>query len=282
MPSSRGARRASQPSALAALLASAALITALLLTLTSFGTAAAQQAEEPELTWAPLVTLPPIAAPPILSPYELADGYTIGSPDAPVALEVWEDFQCPFCQRFTFQVKPALVEQYIRTGQARLTFRNLAFLGDESHWAAVAASLAADQDRFWPFHDHLFGNLLGENVGSYSLERLLAMGEASGLDMQRFREGLVLENARQRFAEIDAASRAEAGALGIGSTPTVTVNGVPLGSPDLQTVSAAIDAALAAPSPSPMAVPASPDAAGTASVERGVAEPSAGASPAAG
>jgi protein-disulfide isomerase len=221
------------------------------------GTTAAQETEEPELTWAPLVTLPPIAAPPILSPYDLADGYALGSPDAPVAIEVWEDFQCPFCQRFTFQIEPAIIERYVRTGQARLTFRHLAFLGQESHWAAVASSLAADQDRFWQFHDHLFGNLLGENRGSFDLERLLAMGEASGLDMTRFREGLSLENARQRFAEIDAASRADAAALGIGSTPTVTVNGVPLLSPDLETVSAAIDAALAAaPATTPTAAPA--------------------------
>lgn len=240
--------------------------------MTMVGTAAAQEAEEPELTWAPLVTLPPIAAPPILSPYELADGYTLGSPDAPVAIEIWEDFQCPFCQRFTFQVEPALVERYIRTGQARLTFRHLAFLGQESHWAAVASSLAADQDRFWQFHDHLFGNLLGENRGSYDLERLLAMGEASGLDMERFRAGLSLDEARQRFAEIDAVSRADASALGIGSTPTVTVNGVPLQSPDLETVSAAIDAALAAVTPA-----ATPTAAPAAS-----AQASPAASPAAG
>ena len=194
-------------------------------------------------------------APPVRTPTGLADGYALGSPDAPVAIEVWEDFQCPFCQRFTFQVKPALVERFVETGPARLTFRDLAFLGDESQWAAVAASLAADQDRFWPFHDHLFGNLLGENVGSYSLERLLAIGEASGLDMPRFREGLVLEAARQRFREIDATSRAAAATLGITATPTVTVNGVVLESPDLDTVSAAVEAALAeaAVSPSPKA-----------------------------
>jgi protein-disulfide isomerase len=234
------------------------------------GTTLAQQTEEPELTWAPLVTLPPIAEPPIRSPYELADGYTLGSPDAPVAIEVWEDFQCPFCQRFTFQIEPALVERYVRTGLARLTFRQLAFLGQESQWAAVASSLAADQDRFWPFHDYLFANLLGENRGSYGLERLLAIGEASGLDMESFRQGLALEAARARFARIDSDSRAAAAALGIASTPTVTVNGVSLPSPDLDTVSAAIEAALAAAGPE-----ASPSAAPAASAEASLPAPTA-------
>jgi protein-disulfide isomerase len=228
-----------------ALAAAAALVLATLSTAAPVG-AAAEPTEGPELTWAPLVTLPPIAPPPILTPLDLADGYSLGASDAPVAIEVWEDFQCPFCQRFTFQVKPALVERFVETGQARLTFRNLAFLGDESHWAAVAGSLAADQDRFWPFHDYVFANLLGENVGSFSLDRLLAIGEAASLDMQRFREGLVLDAARARFREIDATARAEAAALGINATPTVTVDGVVLPSPDLETVSAAVEAALAA------------------------------------
>jgi len=220
------------------------LLASLLLAATP-GAAAAQATEEPELTWAPLVTLPPIVAPPVDSPVELARGFTLGLEAAPVAVEVWEDFQCPFCQRFTFQIKPAIVEEYVRTGRAHLTFRNLAFLGDESHWAAVAASLAADQNRFWPFHDYLFAYLLGENVGSYSLERLLAMAEAAGLDMAEFKAGLVLDRARERFAEIDAEARQDAGALGISATPTVTVDGVPLQSPDFETVAAAIDAALA-------------------------------------
>ncbi len=206
--------------------------------------AMAQGDEEPQLTWAPLVTPPLVVAPAIVSPAELADGYALGDPDAPVTLEVWEDFQCPFCQRFTFQVEPQIVERYIKTGQVRLVFRNLAFLGDESHWAAVAASLAADQDKFWPFHDYLFANLRGENQGSYSLDRLLEIGEAVELDMDAFRAGLTLDNARERFARIQAEANAEASAAGINATPTVTVDGVPLQAPDFETVAAAIDVAL--------------------------------------
>jgi protein-disulfide isomerase len=225
--------------------ATISLLLAVALMISAGGVSTAQETAGPELTWAPLVTLPPIAAPPISYPLELADGFRLGTADAPVAIEVWEDFQCPFCQRFTYQVEPALVAEYVLPGQASLTFRQLPFLGDESHWAAVAASLAAEQGRFWPFHDYLFANLLGENVGSYELDRLLAMGEAAGLDMARFKEGLTLERARQRFAEIEAEARRDASALGISATPTVTVNGIPLESPDFETVAAAVDAALA-------------------------------------
>ncbi len=211
--------------------AAASLLIALLLVVTSVMTVSAQ-GEEPELTWAPLVTPPPITQPSIWSPTDQVDGFAMGSPDAPVTVEIWEDFQCPFCQRFTFEVEPSIVEQYVNSGEVRLVFRSLAFLGEESHWAAVAASLAADQNKFWPFHDLLFTNLKGENRGSYDLDRLLEMGAAAGLDMDQFKAGLTLDNARARFAEIEAEARRDAMALGISATPTVTVDGVPLQAPD--------------------------------------------------
>jgi protein-disulfide isomerase len=160
-------------------------------------------------------------------------------------VEIWEDFQCPFCQRFTYEVEPSIVEQYVQTGDVRLVFRNLAFLGDESHWAAVASSLAADQNLFWPFHDYLFANFQGNESGGFHIDRLLEMGEAAGLDMDEFKRGLVLESARERFAVIQSEANAEAYAKGIGATPTVVVNGTPLQAPDFASVADAIDIELA-------------------------------------
>jgi protein-disulfide isomerase len=198
----------------------------------------------PTLTFAPLVTLPPVYAPPVSTPTDLADGTSLGLAEAPVEVEVWEDFQCPYCRLFTFQVEPLIVEDYVATGKARLVFRTLSFLGEESRWAAVAADLAADQDRFWPYHDHLFANQLGENVGSFTPDRLVDMAEAVGLDMDDFIDGLQLDAARARYARIQAQEDGDAAALGIRRTPTVVVEGVALDSPDYDTVSAAIDAAL--------------------------------------
>jgi protein-disulfide isomerase len=241
-------RTVRRPSRRAGLTSVTSLLLAGLLAVSGAAATGAQDAPEPELTWAPLVTLPPVVAPSVVSPAELSDGYTLGDPDAPVAIEVWEDFQCPFCQRFALQIKPLIVSEYVETGKASLTFRNLAFLGDESHWAAVAADLAAEQDGFWPFHDYLFANLLGENVGSYDLDRLLAMAEAAGLDMEQFRAGLVLDKARERFARIEAESRQDAGALGISSTPSLVLDGQLLVFDDFEQALAAIDAAVVAAS----------------------------------
>jgi protein-disulfide isomerase len=110
----------------------------------------------------------------------------------------------------------------------------------------VAARLAADQDAFWPYHDYLFANQLGENVGSFSVERLRQIASLVGLDRSTFDAGLALDAARASFAEIRTEFEADAARLGIRSTPTIVVDGERLEANDLETIRAAIDAALAA------------------------------------
>ena len=213
----------------------------------------------PTLTFAPLVTLPPIVIPAARDTAGLEDGYAIGSPDAPVTMEVWEDFQCPYCLRWTAQIEPQVMEAFVKPGLVRLTYRPMAFLGEESQCAAVAADIAAEQNRFWPLHDLFFANQRGENVGSFGLDRILEMAQAAGLDMDALTAGLQLDAARARYATLEAASRAGATALGIQATPSVVVNGALLASPDFATISAAVAQALGAgtsPAASPVASPA--------------------------
>ena len=193
----------------------------------------------------PLVTLPPIVTPSSLTPTDLADGHTIGDAEAPITVEVWADYQCPYCALFSTQVEPLLVATYVQTGRVRVVYRDLAFLGDESRWAAVAARLAEEQDAFWPYHDYLFANQLGENVGSFSIERLQEIAGRVDLDRTTFDAGLQLDAAREMFADIRTGFEADAGALGIHSTPTIVVNGAVVEGNDWDSVKAAIDEALA-------------------------------------
>jgi len=197
-------------------------------------------------TVAPLVTPPPIVAPTALTPTDLASGYTLGGPDAKVTVEAWEDYQCPYCHQFTEAVEPQVVKDYVETGKVRLTFRNFAFLGDESAWAAVAADLAKAQGKFWPYHDYLYANQLGENVGSFSVARLQMIADAVGLDRTAFDAGMQLDAARARYAQLKQLSDPEATKLGITATPTIVVDGKKLPGNDWASIRAAIDAALVA------------------------------------
>ncbi|MEW6569399.1 MAG: thioredoxin domain-containing protein [Chloroflexota bacterium] len=87
-----------------------------------------------------------------------APGRVLGEAEAPVLIELYEDFQCPACGAFTRSIKPLLVQNFVATGQTRLAFRHFAFIGPESLRAAEASMCADEQGRFWDYHDLLFAN----------------------------------------------------------------------------------------------------------------------------
>ena len=101
----------------------------------------------------PAGTLPlGLTAPAVTIPSSIPrDGRTLGSPTAPVSLEIWADFQCPACGNFTRTIEPVVIDRYVETGKVKLTFHDYAFIGDESLDAAAAARCAAQQGRFWEY-----------------------------------------------------------------------------------------------------------------------------------
>ena len=96
------------------------------------------------------------------------DGRVEGDPSAPIRIIAWEDFQCPFCGRFSTETEPLLREEFVDTGIASFEFRHLAFLGIESVRAAEASECANEQGFFWEYHDILFLRQGDENAGVYS------------------------------------------------------------------------------------------------------------------
>jgi protein-disulfide isomerase len=151
-------------------------------------------------------------------------GFTLGRADAPVAIDVYEDFQCPACLRWGQAVFPSLARNEIAAGRARLVFHGYAFIGPESVEAGKAAWAASRQDRFWDMWATLYANQgLHENGGAFSHDRLVAMADAIDLDPARFAADFASAAAAAAVKDgIDEALRA-----GVQSTPTVLVNGQP-------------------------------------------------------
>ena len=168
---------------------------------------------------------PALISPASSYPTGLADGEALGKADAPVTLEVWSDFQCPFCGQFARAYLPRLVSDFVVNGQLRIVAHDIDFLGrghpDESADAAVAASCAADQGRYWQYHDLLFWNQAGENLGAFDPPRLQAMADELGLDRASWGSCL----ADPQRAQDVAAATSRALASGIDSTPTLILDG---------------------------------------------------------
>ncbi len=163
----------------------------------------------------PAPTSPPSPSP---SPSPtFAEGTAVGPSDAPVRIEIWADFQCPFCRLLSHGIEPELVRTYAATGRARLVYRDFAFLGQESIDAAVAARCADRQGAFWRYHDLLFASQQGENQGGFRREVLVGLAGFAGLDGPAFERCLD----DPEVAAAVAAETEEGRRLGIDSTPTL-------------------------------------------------------------
>lgn len=146
---------------------------------------------------------------------------TLGDANAPVLLVEWADFQCPFCQRFNEQVITPLEKDYIATGKVRYSFRDFAFLGQESVDAAVAARCANEQGNFWQYHDKLYASQNGENQGGFSKDNLKKFAKDLGLDTATFNACL---DSNKYVDAVNADTNAGKTA-GVSGTPTSFVNG---------------------------------------------------------
>lgn len=174
------------------------------------------------------------------------NGRQLGDPNAPVVLEVFEDFQCPACLEFTENIEPALLTNYVETGKVLFIFRFNPFIDDrsstnESDQAANASLCANEQGKFWEYHDMLFANQKGENIGAYSNRRLQAFAETLSLDMDAF-NSCFKDNKYQDEIFQDLALVRERFVTG---TPTVFVNGQILPNFAYGTIQTAIETALA-------------------------------------
>ena len=103
--------------------------------------------------------------------------------------------------------------------------------------AALASMAAAEQGRFWEYHDELF--LKQNRLGS---ELYLEIAQGLGLDLKKFSLDMMRPSLRQRV-EQDVADGKKAGVTG---TPAIFVNGRRVKQRDIETMSRLIDEELAA------------------------------------
>jgi protein-disulfide isomerase len=75
-----------------------------------------------------------------------------------VAVIEFADFQCPFCGQFAKDTLPQIKARYVDTGKLLYVFRHnpLTQIHSRAEASAHASECAAQQGKFWRFHDRLF------------------------------------------------------------------------------------------------------------------------------
>jgi protein-disulfide isomerase len=166
-------------------------------------------------------------------PLDMANGTKLGKDDAPVKIVEYEDFQCPFCLEYTGEQEPAIINDLVKAGKVQLEYKNLPILGTESVSAAQAGLCAADQNKFWEYHNLLFtvqakADQIGNekrDVGRFSNDNLKKYASDVGIDRSKFDPCL---DGGSKLDTVTTHQR-EATQFGITGTPGFVVNGSPIG-----------------------------------------------------
>ncbi len=153
--------------------------------------------------------------PPPVFVSELDDGVSPvkGATNQRVTIVEFSDFECPFCKQAQ-SVLGQILESYGRT--VRLVFKHLPLEGHRNSLpAARAAYCAAEQDRFWQFHDAVFA------AGNLSPPVFEQIASDLGLGLPKFQDCVASERSRAAVIKDIEAARL----LRIDSTPSFVVNG---------------------------------------------------------
>jgi protein-disulfide isomerase len=159
-----------------------------------------------------------------------------GGTAAPVTVVEFSDFQCPYCRAAETPVKQLKAKYGDKIKFVYMDFP----LGFHEHAmdAARAAQCAADQDKFWQYHDALFAD-----QSKLAPTDLKAAAVKLGLDGKKFNTCYD----RQTPDSAIRGEQAQGQSLGVTGTPTFFVNGRQLvGAQPIDKFSAIIDQELAA------------------------------------
>ena len=144
------------------------------------------------------------------------DPRAIGDVDAPVVMTEWIDLRCPYCASFSRDTLPTLIEEYVEPGHLRIEFTDVAYFGEQSEDAAVAAQAAANQDMYVEYITAIFDAAPESGHADLTREVLIDFADGVGMpDMAAFTADLDAPDVRaQAEAETLNAQR-----LGVSAVP---------------------------------------------------------------
>ncbi|MFM8659394.1 MAG: DsbA family protein [Candidatus Nitrosotenuis sp.] len=145
----------------------------------------------------------------------------LGDVNAPITIVEFGDYQCFYCNKFFHETEDQINENYIKTGKAKLIFKDFTIIGADSVVSAHAAHCANEQGKFWEYHDTLYKNWNGENNGWASADNQFKFVKEVGLDQNAFTECMSSE----KYKTVIQASSNDAKTLGLTGTPAFFIIG---------------------------------------------------------
>ena len=150
----------------------------------------------------------------------------LGSENAPITIVEFGDYQCEACYHWFHNTRADIIDNYIKTGKAKLVFLDLPFLGRDSITAAQATYCAEDQGKYWDYHNILYNFQEEIDNGCASKDRLVAFAFNLEMNSDEFSDCMDTSKYNKRVK----ANYDEAVKHGAEATPTfiiITSDGTP-------------------------------------------------------
>lgn len=147
----------------------------------------------------------------------------LGSPDAKITIVEFGDYLCTYCHRFHEETKEQLLVGYVETGKVQFLFKDFPIndhLDGGSTLGARASYCAADQGKFWEFHDGMYANWGGEKAGWITKENMQAYAKNAGVsDADQFKSCLDSD----KYADVVRENNRLARSIGLDATPSFII-----------------------------------------------------------
>lgn len=146
-------------------------------------------------------------------------GVAIGSPDAPITIREFADYQCPSCKAFE-PTATRIRNELAASGKVQFIFFDFPLLQHEHAFeAAVAARCAGRQDKYWAYQEALYANQREWAQTTDPTSMFLDIALEAGLNTQRLKQCI----AQGATRDVVQRSRNLGEKIGIRATPTVMV-----------------------------------------------------------
>ena len=151
-----------------------------------------------------------------------SDGhFSLGNKNAKVKIVEFGDFQCPFCYRYFMTAFPQILTDYVATGKVYYTFHNYPLnIHPQAPKAAEASLCAADQNKYWEYHDLLFANQNLWSGNDNDVQVFENLAQSAGMDSGKFSQCL----SSGKYTATVNADIASGDKKGISGTPTIFID----------------------------------------------------------
>ena len=162
---------------------------------------------------------------------------SLGDPTAPVTIVVFSDFQCPYCAQAVHTMKDLRLKY---GGIVRFVYKFFPLDNHPEARPTAKASLAAQkQGKFWEYHDQLMARQVEWGQAQDKRKMFAKFAAELGMDEAQFEKDLDDPG----FDAVINKDFEQGKTVGVGSTPTFFLNGVPVpGAQDISVLSQVIDA----------------------------------------